>query len=102
MYSYELTWVSYFNEVTVFIYTYFNYYSYLFQLLLLVSVAMHPMRMPSTRGGVLEWNIDKYSTPTQRSDWFMLRTYVINKYIYIYIHTVNTIKLVCISRGVSV
>ena len=33
--------------------------------------------MPSTRGGILGGNVDKLSTPTERSDWSVLRTYVI-------------------------
>ena len=35
--------------------------------------------MPSTRGGLLEWSIDKQSTPTERSDWSVLHAYVISE-----------------------
>ena len=34
--------------------------------------------MPSIRVGLLGWNIDKKSTPTERSDWSILLVYVIN------------------------
>ena len=49
-------------------------------MLLLVSVATHPTSMPSTRDGILGWNIEKYSTPMERSDWSILCAYVINIY----------------------
>ena len=56
LYNYELTWVSEYNEVPVFIYPCFNLYPYPFLLLLLVSVATHPMSMPvpgvDYRGGI--------------------------------------------------
>ena len=45
--------------------------------------------MPSIRGGLLGWNIDIQSTPTERSDWSILRAYVINIYIYIYIYKID-------------
>ena len=38
--------------------------------------------MPSYRGGM---NIEKYFTSTERSDWSVLRAYVINVYIFVYV-----------------
>ena len=43
-----------------------------------VSVATYDMRMPSIRGGILEWNINLYFTPMDQSDCSISRTYVVN------------------------
>ena len=32
------------------------------------------------QGWNIGWNIEKYSTPTEQSDWSILRAYVINTY----------------------
>ena len=49
--------------------------------------------MPSTSGGILGWNIEKYSTLTERSDWFVLRAYV----IYTYISNLHSVHLKSVS-----
>ena len=57
LYSYELTSVSEYKELPIFIYTCFNKYPYPLELLLLVSIATHLTSMPGTRGGLFGWNI---------------------------------------------
>ena len=69
---------SLFTLVSTSIHTRFNCYL----LLVVVSVAAHPTSMSSTRGGILGWNIENYSTHTERS---VLRAYVINIFIPCYV-----------------
>ena len=42
---------------------------------------MHPMSAPRIIGVILEGNIEKYSIPTERSHWSVLRAYAIKKNI---------------------
>ena len=67
MYSYELTWVSQYNEVPVFI--------TLFQLASIpTSIATTGFRSDAPYKHA-QWNIEKYSTPMEPSDWSILRAY---------------------------